>query len=476
MKDIVMTRRRAVLTALGAAVSVPSNAVPLDELASLSLTEARGLVQSGAVSPLELVDACYKSIVSLNPKLNAYITVDIEGARKQARHAEQVDRTKRGILHGIPIGLKDNINTAGMKTTAASGVLAHNIPSRDAYVVQQLKAAGAIILGKHNLHEFAHGTTSAISYFGAVHNPWNLAYSAGGSSGGSAAAIATGMCFGAVGTDTGGSVRIPAACCGVVGFKPTFGLVRTSGVIPEVQSMDHVGPICRTVRDVAYMLSGIMANGSGVLATHAPFRELDDDIARLRVGVPAGILDKTADDHRAAFEAAIEVLRGLTTGIREVQLPKVPDSVEFVFGAEDYRNHRHALRSKGSRYQPGTREDLLEGARITPAEYAIGVEQVQKLRQDILKKFSYVDVLALPTLRSGPLLLSDCKKPFDGEAYTSDFNVYGIPTISIPCGFTKLGLPVGFQVAGPPGFDNRVLAVADRYQRATDWHKRRPEA
>jgi hypothetical protein len=173
MKDIVMTRRQVVLTALGVPLAV-SNAAPLDELASLSLTEARGLVQSGAVSPLELVDACYKSIVSLNPKLNAYITVDIEGARKQAHRAERVDRSKRGILYGIPIGLKDNINTAGIKTTAASGVLAHNIPSRDAYVVQQLKAAGAIILGKHNLHEFAHGTTSAISYFGGRTQPVEL--------------------------------------------------------------------------------------------------------------------------------------------------------------------------------------------------------------------------------------------------------------------------------------------------------------
>jgi aspartyl-tRNA(Asn)/glutamyl-tRNA(Gln) amidotransferase subunit A len=229
------------------------------DLTRLSLVEAMALLRRKAVSPVELAQACIARIERLNPALNAFITVTAEQALQQAREAEaQIQRGQwRGPLHGMPLALKDLIDTAGIRTTAASAVFKDRIPTEDAEVVRRLKAAGAVLLGKLNMHEFAYGGTSVPSYYGAVHNPWNLGRIAGGSSGGSGAAVAAGLCFGALGSDTAASVRHPAAYCGVVGLKPTYGRVSTRGVIPLSWSLDHIGPLCRSAADAALLLEAI---------------------------------------------------------------------------------------------------------------------------------------------------------------------------------------------------------------------------
>src|SRR5713226_535046 len=232
---------------------------PRSNVSQLGLSEASQLVRNKNVSPVELTHECLSRIERLNPKLNAFITVTADSALAEARQAEaeiQHDRW-RGLLHGIPIALKDLIDTAGVRTTAASGLFKDRIPAQDAEIVRRFKAAGAVLLGKLNLHEFAYGGSSVISYFGPVHNPWNLDYSPGGSSGGSAAAVAAQLCYGAIGSDTGGSVRQPAGYCGIVGLKPTYGRVSTSGVVPLSWSLDHLGPMTRTAMDAALMLQVI---------------------------------------------------------------------------------------------------------------------------------------------------------------------------------------------------------------------------
>src|SRR5438477_3108008 len=262
-------------------------------VSQLSLSEASQLVRSKKVSPVELTHECLSHIERLNPKLNAFITVTADSALAAARQAEaeiQHDRS-RGPLHGIPIALKDVVDTAGVRTTAASDLFKNRVPAQDAEIVHRLKAAGAVLLGKLNLHEFAYGGSSVISYFGPVHNPWNLDYSLGGSSGGSAAAVALQLCYGAIGSDTGGSVRQPASYCGIVGLKPTYGRVSTSGVIPLSWSLDHVGPMTRTVRDAVLMLNviaGYDQQDSASLDLPVPdyLAKIAAPISSLRLGIP----------------------------------------------------------------------------------------------------------------------------------------------------------------------------------------------
>jgi aspartyl-tRNA(Asn)/glutamyl-tRNA(Gln) amidotransferase subunit A len=249
----------SILGAFGCTLGRQLEKTPAGDLTGLQLREASRAVRSRSLSPVDLTRACLERIERLEPRLDAFITVTPERALAEARRAEQevASGRWRGPLHGIPIALKDNIDTAGIRTTAGSAVFADRVPTTDADVVRRLKAAGAVLLGKLNMHEFGVGATSAISYFGPVHNPWDLDRIAGGSSGGAAAAVAAGLCFGALGTDTGGSIRIPAACCGIVGLKPTYGLVKTDGTIPMSPSFDCIGPLARTVVDTALLLGAI---------------------------------------------------------------------------------------------------------------------------------------------------------------------------------------------------------------------------
>ncbi|MEO6970410.1 MAG: amidase, partial [Chthoniobacterales bacterium] len=315
------------------------------DLAELDLAEASRQVRACSVSPVELTRACLRRIERFNPRLDAFITVTPERALAEARAAEHeiAQGNWRGPLHGIPIALKDNIDTAGVRATAASAVFESRVPREDAEVVRQLKAAGAIFLGKLNMHEFALGTTAAISHFGPVHNPWDLARVAGGSSGGTGAAVAASLCFGAVGTDTGGSNRIPAACCGVVGLKPSYGVVSTRGVIPVSTAFDHVGPMCRTVGDTA-LLFRAMTNHRVAADSNA---EVLPTVSKLRLGVirdPRGLCDDQPIDPeiKAAVETAIGALRPFVAEVREMELPH-PDQLGRLIDFESYSFHRQYL-------------------------------------------------------------------------------------------------------------------------------------
>src|SRR5215469_8655891 len=286
-----LTRRGFALSMIGGAIAM--RAEPAGDLAALSLAEAAARIRDRAVTSAQLTEACLARIQTYNPKLNCFITVMREQALAQARALDEEQRNGRlrSPLHGIPIGLKDNIDTAGVRTTAASAVYDDRIPTADAEVTRRLKAAGAVLIGKTNLHEFAMGGTSATSYYGPVRNPWALDRNPGGSSGGSAAAVAADLCYGALGTDTGGSIRIPSAYCGVVGLKPTYGLVSIRGVIPLTLSLDHCGPIVRTTEDAALMLNVLAAYDRLDIASVEHTKEdyvagMKQSVSGLRLGIP----------------------------------------------------------------------------------------------------------------------------------------------------------------------------------------------
>src|SRR5437762_2616685 len=306
-----------------------------DTLAGLTLSEAATRIKAGTVTSTDLVNACLKRIEIYNPKINASITVTREAALAQARalDADQRAGRLRGPLHGIPIALKDNIDTAGVRTTAASAVFDDRVPAEDAEVDRRLAAAGAVVVGKANLHEFAFGGTSATSYYGPVRNPWALERNPGGSSGGSAAAVATDLCYGALGTDTGGSIRTPASFCGVVGLKPTYGLVSIRGIIPLSVSLDHCGPLVKSVEDAAILLSALAGYDKLDIASveHAKddyLAQMKQPVSGLRLGIPrAPYFDLLDADVAKAVEEAISVLAKMTAGARDVALPSVRDIV-----------------------------------------------------------------------------------------------------------------------------------------------------
>jgi Asp-tRNA(Asn)/Glu-tRNA(Gln) amidotransferase A subunit family amidase len=425
------------------------------------------------ISPMELTRACLKRIEQLNPTLNAFITVTAETALEHARLAEeQILRGDwRGPLHGIPIGLKDLIDTAGIPTTAASELYKHRIPIHSAEVVRRLEEAGAVLLGKQNLHEFAYGGSSMISCFGEVHNPRNPAYIAGGSSGGSAAAVGAGLGYGAIGTDTAGSIREPAALCGVVGLKPTYGRVSTQGVIPLSESLDHVGPIAANVADVTVLFQAI-ASGDGV--PPADFLKVwNHSRLALRVGIPGSFFFDDLDPEVAqAVHKALEVLKSLPCDMREISV--VPDNDRTVQAAESYAFHAASVAKSPELYQPETLRRIKTGEKITPEEYRRRRAELDAVRDSIRGIFETVDVIVTPTTPIPAPTIAELKENPDllrpRELLllrnTRPFNVWGLPAISIPCGFTSAGLPVGMQIAGAHGRDDLVLQMAYACERA----------
>ena len=457
------------------------------DLARLSLAAAADLVRRKRISPVELTEACLARIDALNPALNAYITVTAESALAQAREAEaEVQRGRwRGPLHGIPIGLKDLFDTAGVRTTAGSALFKDRVPAQDAEVVRRLKAAGAVILGKQNMHEFAYGATSVVSHFGAVHNPWNVNYMAGGSSGGSAAAVAAELCYGALGSDTGGSIRGPAACCSIVGIKPTYALVSTRGVIPLSWSRDHVGPLTRTVADAAVMLEAIAGydpdeTTSQQIEVSRYSSSLRTRPSSLRVGVcRAFFFDDLHPDVDAAIRDAVALVGKLSAGTREVSI-RVSTN-RSVTDAEAYAYHAESLAKTPELYQPSIRERLRAGREVTAVAYIEGRRELVQLRHEARKMFASVDVLVTPTAPIPPRTIAEAAtddplkipRPPDLRN-TAPFNINGLPSMSIPCGFTRAGLPIGLQITGPPGGEAVVFQLAHAFEQATEWHTRRP--
>lgn len=446
-----------------------------------TILELSNALRKGQVSPVELTRDCLERIEKLNPVLNAYILVTADSAIEQAQRAEKeiAHGNWRGPLHGIPIGLKDLIDTARVPTTAASELYKHRIAIQDAPVVQKLEAAGAVLLGKQNLHEFAYGGSSMISCFGEVRNPWDVGRISGGSSGGSASAVAAGLGYGAIGTDTAGSIREPAALCGVVGLKPTYGLVSAKGVIPLSESLDHVGPIARSVADAAVMLRVI---------AERPL-DLPSDIEeawrgrelKLDVGVPRSFFYADLDeDVSSSIEESLSVFCQLGCRHREIRLNVSTDRT--LQAAEAYAFHRESVTKTPELYQTETVRRILSGVNITREQLESARTEMEKARHEITDVFDDVDVIVTPATPIPAPSIEELKKhPEQLRPHelvllrnTRPFNVWGIPAISVPCGFTRSGLPIGLQIAGPWGRDDLVLQAAYAYEQITEWHKRRP--
>lgn len=471
----------------------------MPETTMMDFGEASRLLRSNKVSPVELTHECLRRIAEFDPKLNAFITVTGDLALEQARAAEQEIRAGgwKGPLHGIPIALKDLVDTAGVRTTAGSALFQDRIPAQDAEIVRRLKAAGAVFLGKTNLHEFAYGGSSAISHFGPVRNPWNIAFSTGGSSGGSAGAVAAGLCYAAIGTDTGGSIRQPAAYCGIVGIKPTYGRVSAAGVIPLSVTNDHVGPVTRTVTDAALMLQVLAGHDPNDAASlNAPVPDfvanIADKTSALRLGIPRDYFFASIHpDIEAATAEALSVLTKLTRTQQDcpplggdATYAQLLEPYTAVLRAEAYAYHQEYIARSPELYQAPTLKRLRAGAEVTPASFQESLRRLQEFRKQTASYFQKeeVDLLVTPTTSIPPPALADLTDPDTARPKelemlrnTRVFNALGLPTISVPCGFTQNGLPIGLQISGRPGAEAEVLRLAYAYEQATAWHQRRPE-
>jgi aspartyl-tRNA(Asn)/glutamyl-tRNA(Gln) amidotransferase subunit A len=459
-----------------------------------SIRQIGELLRKGSLSPVDLTVACLARIEKLNPRLNAFITVTADSALGQARVAEAEIRRGdwRGPLHGIPLALKDLIDTAGVLTTAGSALFKDRVPAEDAEVVRRLKAAGAVLLGKQNLHEFAYGGSSLVSYFGEVHNAWNPPeHIAGGSSGGSATAVAAGLIYGAIGTDTAGSIREPAALCGVVGLKPTYGRVSARGVIPLSITLDHVGPIARTVADAAVIFQAIAGfDAKDKASVDVPVEDyivaLEKKLKPLRIGVPRKFFFEELDaDIASAINHALSGLAAMGAELhdlelRGLELPGVTDRT--LQKGEAYAFHAEFVARTPELYQPETLRRIRTGENVSPQKILECRRELERARREIATTFTDVDVLVTPTTPIPAPLIAELKqnpellRPRELLLLrnTRPINVWGLPAISIPCGFTPAGLPIGLQIVGPHWGEATVLQLAHAYEQATTWHKREP--
>jgi len=488
---------QASIATAGAFALPPQASSRTEDSTFLTISDLSELIRARKISPIEVTRSTLGRIDKLNPVFNAYITVTADLAMKSAQEAEsEIQHNRwRGPLHGVPIALKDLFDTAGVRTTAASAVFKDRVPEQDAEVVRKLKTAGAVLLGKTNMHEFAYGGSSTVSYFGAVHNPWDPAYSSGGSSGGSAAAVAAGLCFGALGSDTGGSIREPAAYCGIVGHKPTYGLVSTRGVIPLSWSLDHVGPITRTVADAAIILQALAGYDPQEITSQqmtVPYyaAAIRGKTSSLRVGIAHDLFfDGLDPEIEAATNKALSVLEKVTASVRQVTTVQVDNITDrTVVAAEAYAYHAEFVAKRSEQYQQPTLAAIRAGAEIRSRDYVIAHRELTRLRQEIRKTFESVDAILTPTSPIAPPAISAFDAAYKDPSFpndandirrlvlrnTSPFDKYGLPTISLPCGFTRTGLPIGLQISGGPGQDAVVLQLAHAYEQATDWHTRRP--
>ena len=481
MTQRALTRRDFVASGTAAAVALMSHRSlsQASDPTDLTIQNAAALVRSGSISPVELTEAYLGRIADLDPLLNAFITVTEDLALEQAREmeAEASRGLWRGPLHGIPVALKDNIDTTGILTTAASAVFADRIPTEDAEVVRRLKDAGAVLLGKLNMHEFAAGGTTDVTHYGPVHNPWDLERIPGGSSGGSGAAVSARLCAGALGTDTGGSIRSPAAYCGIAGLKPTYGLASIRGIIPYGITADCVGPMCRTVGDVAIMLqvlAGYDPRDIGSIRTEVPTytSALTRPVSAFRLGIPRELYEDVDSQILASVEEALNVLSPMTAGTQEVELPVFSGQRPTL--VESYAYHAEYLENYRELYQPLTLQRLLRGADTPAAVYAEARNELSLIRKEIASVFEEVDLLVMPTKRVLPNRINEDVDNPNPIRNTLPFNLYGTPAISVPCGLSREGWPIGLQISGPHLGEVEVLALAYAYEQATDWHNRRP--
>jgi len=462
-----------------------------------SIQQASEELRSGIITPTELLAETLDSIDQLDSDIQAFVTVMRDQAYEEAEKAENEQRTGlfRSPLHGIPIAIKDLIAVKNVRMTAGSKVLAEYVPQEDATVVEQLRRVGAVIAGKTNTHEFAYGT-----YTPPTRNPWNLLHIAGGSSGGSAASVAAGMCPGAIGSDTGGSIRIPSACCGTTGLKPTYGRVSTYGVIPLSWSLDHVGPIARSAEDCALLfdaiagydprdpnsVSGPPGKASATLIGGAEGRG-PLSLQGIKLGKPSEEYVTPLDPEvHAAWHAALLVLQEEGAEVVELKLqPPTMDTYRTIQMPEASLTHmeRGWLTEHLDAYTEKTRLHLLQGQTIPAVDYLHAQQQRRAFSSNLRSIMQGMNALVLPTLPMPAILIeqADTDILVDGVTenataallrLTMPFNLAGLPAISLPCGFSSDGLPIGLQVVGKPFEESMILRIAYAYQQLTDWHRR----
>jgi len=441
----------------------------------LNLLEAAEQIRTRKLSPVELTRECLANIERLNPTLNAFITVTADSALAHAHRAEEeiAAGNYRGPLHGIPIALKDNIDTAGVRTTAGSNQYRDRIPPADAEIVRQLKLAGAVLVGKNNMHEFAFGGSGVISAFGAARNPRDPARITGGSSSGSAAAVGAGMCIAAIGTDTAGSVRCPAALCGLVGHRPSHGLLSNSGIVPLAESFDTPGPIAQAVGDARAILHALAPVGSPEFLNSRPL-----DLTNIRIGVARNLAQDLEPEVASCFEAAVRALVQMVAYVEDVRLEVQP--AWNVRNFEIFLYHQSMIDHTPQLYDRRTLDRLRASAGVKEID-SVRERQALKAPSPANTLFERVDVVLSPTVPVTAPLVSELKAMDPGTlrsyevqrllSNTIPFSFLWWPSVSVPCGFTKSGLPAGLQISGRPGADVDVLRVAEAYEQATEWRQ-----
>ena len=469
----------------------------MDDILHASIAQIAAQIRKGDLSPVELIKATLEKIDQCEPQLNAFIAVFREESLESARQAEAEIRDGRdlGPLHGMPIALKDIIYVEGTRSTAGSNFFSEESPQFDAALVSKLRGAGAIIIGKTNLHEFAFGVTTENPHFGATANPWHTSRVPGGSSGGSAAAVVAGGCAGALGSDTGGSIRIPAAVCGHVGLKPTFGRISVHGVLALAQSLDTVGPMCRYVHDAALMMNCLAGyDARDVHSENQPVPDytegLDEPVRGRKAGIPKQhFFDNVDPEVERVVHEAIKVLEGLGVEIVELNLPSAPAGHEVtltLLTAEAGEFHQERLAAHREDYGVDVRELLEDGLALSAADYVKAVRVREVVRREFAQAFDQVDCILSPTapvpapLRSTHDLSGGSESNRIRPRLTRNtrlINLLGLPSISVPCGFvqvknsdSEVGLPVGLQITGPWWSEKTLLQVAHAYERATPWH------
>lgn len=465
------------------------------ELKQLTIARAASLIRRGELSPIALTQAVLERIDRLNERMRAFITVTADHALERARAAERDiaggHRNHRLPLLGIPISVKDLYDTKGIVTTAGAKVFAERVPEEDATVVRKLHEAGAVLIGKTNLHEFAFGVTTVNPHYGTARNPWDRERIAGGSSGGSAIAVALALGFGSMGSDTGGSIRIPASLCGIVGLKPTYGRVSLRGMVPLAWSLDHSGPMAQTVEDAAILLDIVAGHDSRDPYSHSvpapPFTDsLTGDIRRIRVGIPkTHFYERVAPEVDTAVRRALKNLERLGCEILDVDLPSASlqrDIFLQIASPQAYVYHEHYLKTQRNLYSSDVRARIEAGSSMLSTGYVRAQLARLLMKQECETIFKMVDVIVTPTVPIPAPRIDRLQESWgvDSETavdsltrFTRLFNIVGLPAVSIPCGFTTEALPIGMQICGKAFDESTVLRVAHAYEQDARWFERR---
>lgn len=463
----------------------------VQDLTDLGVVEAVRAISRREVSPVEVTQATLDRIARVDPKLTSYITVMADQALEDARRAELVlqggiKESGSGLMAGAPISIKDLYETAGVRTTAGSKFFADNIPTADAEAVQRVRQAGAVVLGKTNMHEIALGLTTVNPHYGVCHNPWKLSRVVGGSSGGSAAALAARLCAGSLGSDTGGSIRVPAALCGVVGLKPTHGRISLRGVIPLSWNLDHAGPMARQVRDVALLLQ--------VLAGYDPddpysfdvpvddyLTHLDAGVGGMRLALAGGdYFEQTHPAVKVAVEQAARDLASSGAAVDVVEIPGIHSAAlanGMMTAADAAAFHHERLLERPNDFGSDVLYRLRGGEDIPKHDYILARRRQTLMRRQFKLFFEQFDGLLLPTT---PVTAPPIEGPDAVELarlltrYTAPFNLTGLPALSLPCGFDDDGLPIGLQVVGPAWGEKKVLQIGYAYEQVHRWDRKQP--